>query len=200
MTRRLSAPALTAGSATRARGFNPKGKKVKSTVRAIIIPATQNIYRQAIKEGLIEIFAKAGCVVSTPTCGPCLGGHCGILADGETAITTTNRNFIGRMGSPRKFGLSGFSGSSRGLRAQRQDCPSRRSNGIIVGSPRGEAEGRPRACPKQSKLMILRGKTHKFGDDVNTDDIIAAKYLVTTDPIELGKKCMETIAPDFVKR
>ena len=80
-----------------------KGKKVKSTVRAIIIPATQNIYRQAIKEGLIEIFAKAGCVVSTPTCGPCLGGHCGILADGETAITTTNRNFIGRMGSPNSF-------------------------------------------------------------------------------------------------
>ena len=80
-----------------------KGKKVKSTVRAIIIPATQNIYRQAIKEGLIEIFAKAGCVVSTPTCGPCLGGHCGILADGETAITTTNRNFIGRMGSPKSF-------------------------------------------------------------------------------------------------
>ena len=80
-----------------------KGKKVKSNVRAIIIPATQNIYQQAIKEGLIEIFAKAGCVVSTPTCGPCLGGHCGILADGETAITTTNRNFIGRMGSPKSF-------------------------------------------------------------------------------------------------
>ncbi len=80
-----------------------KGKKVKSSVRAVIIPATQNIYKQAIKEGLIEIFAKAGCVVSTPTCGPCLGGHCGILADGETAITTTNRNFIGRMGSPKSF-------------------------------------------------------------------------------------------------
>ena len=81
-----------------------KGNKVKSTVRAIIIPATQNIYRQAIKEGLIEIFAKAGCVVSLlPPAGPCLGGHCGILADGETAITTTNRNFIGRMGSPKSF-------------------------------------------------------------------------------------------------
>src|SRR3989339_703928 len=80
-----------------------KNRKVKSTVRTIIIPATQNIYKQAIKEGLIEIFDKAGCIISTPTCGPCLGGHCGILADGETAIATTNRNFIGRMGSPKKF-------------------------------------------------------------------------------------------------
>lgn len=80
-----------------------KGRKVNSAVRAIIIPATQNVYKQAIKEGLIEIFIKAGCVVSTSTCGPCLGGHCGILADGETAIATTNRNFIGRMGSPKSF-------------------------------------------------------------------------------------------------
>lgn len=80
-----------------------KGMKVKPNVRAIVIPATQNVYKQAIKEGLIEIFVKAGCVISTPTCGPCLGGHCGILADGETAIATTNRNFIGRMGSPKSF-------------------------------------------------------------------------------------------------
>ncbi len=80
-----------------------KNKKVSSGVRAIIIPATQNIAKQAIKEGLIDIFVKAGCVVSTSTCGPCLGGHCGILADGETAIATTNRNFLGRMGSPKSF-------------------------------------------------------------------------------------------------
>ena len=80
-----------------------KNRKVKSTVRTIIIPATQKIYKQAIKEGLIEIFDKAGCIISTPTCGPCLGGHCGILAEGETAIATTNRNFIGRMGSPKSF-------------------------------------------------------------------------------------------------
>ncbi len=80
-----------------------KGRFVKSYVRAIIIPATQTIYMQAIKEGLIDIFAKAGCVISTSTCGPCLGGHCGILTEGEVAITTTNRNFIGRMGSPKSF-------------------------------------------------------------------------------------------------
>lgn len=75
-----------------------KGKKVAKNVRAIIIPATQNIYLDCIKEGLTEIFVEAGCVVSTPTCGPCLGGHMGILAKGERAVSTSNRNFVGRMG------------------------------------------------------------------------------------------------------
>lgn len=75
-----------------------KGKKVKKGVRAIIFPATQKIYLDALREGLIEIFIEAGAVVSTPTCGPCLGGHMGILAKGERAVSTTNRNFVGRMG------------------------------------------------------------------------------------------------------
>ncbi|MTI65985.1 MAG: 3-isopropylmalate dehydratase large subunit [Firmicutes bacterium] len=77
-----------------------KGKKVYKGVRTIIFPATQKIYLQALKEGLIETFIKAGAVVSTPTCGPCLGGHMGILAKEERAIATTNRNFVGRMGHP----------------------------------------------------------------------------------------------------
>ncbi len=77
-----------------------KGKKVNPNVRMIVIPATQQIYREAMKEGLIEIFIEAEAVVSTPTCGPCLGGHMGILAKGERAIATTNRNFVGRMGHP----------------------------------------------------------------------------------------------------
>lgn len=77
-----------------------KGGKVAKNVRCIIIPATQKIYLQVIKEGLAEIFVEAGCVVSTPTCGPCLGGHMGILAAGERAVATTNRNFVGRMGHP----------------------------------------------------------------------------------------------------
>ncbi|MFH1612910.1 MAG: 3-isopropylmalate dehydratase large subunit [bacterium] len=75
-----------------------KGKKVHPDVRTIIIPGTQQIYLEAIKKGFIEIFIEAGAVVSTPTCGPCLGGHMGILAPGEVAIATTNRNFVGRMG------------------------------------------------------------------------------------------------------
>lgn len=75
-----------------------EGRKVAKGMRAIVFPATQAIYLQAIEEGLIQIFIKAGCVVSTPTCGPCLGGHMGILAAGERAASTTNRNFVGRMG------------------------------------------------------------------------------------------------------
>jgi 3-isopropylmalate/(R)-2-methylmalate dehydratase large subunit len=77
-----------------------KGKKVHSRVRTIIFPATQKIYLQAMREGLLEIFIEAGAAVSTPTCGPCLGGHMGILAKGERAVATTNRNFVGRMGHP----------------------------------------------------------------------------------------------------
>lgn len=75
-----------------------KGRKVAKGIRVIIFPATQAIYLRAMQEGLLEIFIKAGAVVSTPTCGPCLGGHMGILADGERAVATTNRNFVGRMG------------------------------------------------------------------------------------------------------
>ncbi len=75
-----------------------KGNRVEKGIRVIIFPATQKIYLQALKEGLIETFIKAGAVVSTPTCGPCLGGHMGVLAAGERAVATTNRNFVGRMG------------------------------------------------------------------------------------------------------
>ena len=75
-----------------------KDRKIAKTVRTIVIPATQEVYLQAMKEGLLEIFIRAGAIVSTPTCGPCLGGHMGILADGERCVSTTNRNFVGRMG------------------------------------------------------------------------------------------------------
>ena len=75
-----------------------KGKKVKKGIRCLVFPATQKIYLDALKEGIIETFIEAGAAVSTPTCGPCLGGHMGILAKGERAISTTNRNFVGRMG------------------------------------------------------------------------------------------------------
>lgn len=77
-----------------------KGKKVHKRVRLIVIPGTQEIYRRAVREGLVDIFIEAGAAVSTPTCGPCLGGYMGILAAGERAVATTNRNFVGRMGHP----------------------------------------------------------------------------------------------------
>ena len=75
-----------------------KGKKVADGVRCIVIPATQQIYLDCMEEGLLRIFVEAGCAVSAPTCGPCLGGHMGVMAEGERAVATTNRNFVGRMG------------------------------------------------------------------------------------------------------
>ena len=75
-----------------------KGKKVAKGVRCIIIPATQRVYLDAMEEGLLKAFIEAGAIVSTPTCGPCLGGYMGILAEGERCVSTTNRNFVGRMG------------------------------------------------------------------------------------------------------
>jgi len=77
-----------------------KGRKVHPRVRCLIIPGSQQVYLDALTEGLMEIFIRAGAVVCTPTCGPCLGGHMGVLAAGERCISTTNRNFVGRMGSP----------------------------------------------------------------------------------------------------
>ena len=78
-----------------------KGKKVKKGVRTIVIPATNKIYLEAMEMGLLKTFIESGAIVSTPTCGPCLGGHMGILAEGERAVATTNRNFVGRMGHPK---------------------------------------------------------------------------------------------------
>ncbi|GAH68840.1 unnamed protein product [marine sediment metagenome] len=77
-----------------------KCRKVHPEVRCIVIPGSQEVYLEALRRGLIEIFVRAGAVVSPPTCGPCLGGHMGVLGDGERAVSTTNRNFVGRMGSP----------------------------------------------------------------------------------------------------
>ena len=76
-----------------------RGRVVNPMVRCIIIPATQDVYRQCMHEGLLDVFLDAHCAVSTPTCGPCLGGYMGVLASGERCIATTNRNFVGRMGA-----------------------------------------------------------------------------------------------------
>jgi 3-isopropylmalate/(R)-2-methylmalate dehydratase large subunit len=78
-----------------------RGRKVAPWVRCIVIPATQDIFLEALKEGLIEVFTEAGCQVSAATCGPCLGGYYGVLAEGELCVSTSNRNFPGRMGHPK---------------------------------------------------------------------------------------------------
>jgi 3-isopropylmalate/(R)-2-methylmalate dehydratase large subunit len=77
-----------------------RGKQVHPRVRCIVIPGSQSVYLEALREGLVEVFIGSGAVVSTPTCGPCLGGYMGVLAAGERCVSTTNRNFTGRMGSP----------------------------------------------------------------------------------------------------
>ncbi len=77
-----------------------KGRRVAEGVRCMVIPGSQKVFRQALEEGLMHHFIYAGCVVSAPTCGPCLGGHMGVLADKEICVSTTNRNFVGRMGHP----------------------------------------------------------------------------------------------------
>jgi 3-isopropylmalate/(R)-2-methylmalate dehydratase large subunit len=80
-----------------------RGRRVAPGVRFIVLPATPEVYKQALREGLLEIFMQSGAIIGPPTCGPCLGGHMGILADGEVCLATTNRNFKGRMGSLESF-------------------------------------------------------------------------------------------------
>ena len=96
-----------------------KGRKVADGVRCIIIPATQKIYLDAVHEGLVDIFINAGAIFSMPTCGPCLGGHMGVLGKGERAVSTTNRNFVGRMGHVESRGLPREPGRRRRQRGDR---------------------------------------------------------------------------------
>ena len=148
-----------------------KGRKVKKGIRCIVIPATQAIYLQAIEEGLVQTFIEAGAVVSTPTCGPCLGGYMGILAAGERAVSTTNRNFVVRQ-LPQQVPLPVKSQSHPNL-----------------------------ACKKWRKLIVKAlGKVFKYGDNVDTDVIIPARYLNSSDPAELATHCMEDIDKDFVNQ
>ena len=108
------------------------GRTVHPDVRCIVIPATQKVYQQCIAEGLMDIFIDAHCAVSTPTCGPCLGGYMGILAAGERAIATTNRNFVGRMGDPTNEVYLSLAGRDRRFGRARPHRPSGR-----FGSRRG---------------------------------------------------------------
>lgn len=89
-----------------------KGKQVAKNVRVMVVPATQKIFVQCIHEGLAEIFVEAGCAFNTPSCGPCMGGHMGVMAKGEKCVSTTNRNFVGRMGDTEALNLLSFSRSS----------------------------------------------------------------------------------------
>ena len=151
-----------------------KGRKVAAGVRCIVIPATQQITLDAMAEGLIQTFIEAGCAVSTPTCGPCLGGHMGVLSDGERAISTTNRNFVGRMGPV--------------------------SSEIILANPAVAAASAVAGCvadPRKRCWRCKAMKVYKYGDNVDTDVIIPARYLNAPDEKSLASHCMEDIDAGF---
>jgi 3-isopropylmalate/(R)-2-methylmalate dehydratase large subunit len=118
-----------------------KGRKAHPNVRLLVIPATQQIYAAAMREGLLDVFIDAEAAVSTPTCGPCLGGHMGVLAEGERALATTNRNFVGRMGDPKSFVyLSSPAVAAASAVAGRIVHPDR----VVAGRPPKRTSRRPR--------------------------------------------------------
>ena len=194
------------------------GGKISDNVRCVVVPATQQIYEQALKEGLLEVFTKAGCFVSGPTCGACLGMSCGVLAPGEVCVSTTNRNFPGRMGkdgmvhlvSPATAAFTAVKGvivepdldvCERALEYER--CTPVVDNVFPTGWIDGKYE-RPNYAELLSKIGVgverdFSGKVFYLPvDNVDTDQIIPAKYLTETDKEVFGKHCLEdaSIAPE----
>ena len=157
-----------------------RGRTVAPGTRLIVVPASQRVYRRALDEGLLATIVDAGGAISAPTCGACFGGHMGILAAGEVAVATTNRNFRGRMGHPR---LEGVPGQRLRRRRRRGHRRARR--------PRGGA-----------RLVSARieGRAIVLGDDVNTDNILPGPYLNLTDPEELGRHLLETYDAEIAAR
>lgn len=185
--------------------------KVADDTRCIVVPATQHIYEMALEEGLIEIFAKAGCFVSGPTCGACLGMSCGVLAPGEVCVSTTNRNFPGRMGkdgmvhlaSPATAAYTAIHGviteppiNLCELVAERERNASRIE--AVVPTDWTDKEF---VKPDYAQLLtqVGGGASKDFSgkvfylpaDNVDTDQIIPAKYLTETEKEEFGKHCLE---------
>lgn len=187
------------------------GGKISDNVRCIVVPATQHIYEQAINEGLITTFLKAGCFVSGPTCGACLGMSCGVIAPGEVCVSTTNRNFPGRMGkdgmvhlaSPATAAATAVWGEIKepGRTVCRKAIDDYiESSFLFVACPTDWKE-KEFTKPDYANLLagIGGGKQKDFSgkvfylpvDNVDTDQIIPAKYLTETKKEEFGKHCLE---------
>jgi 3-isopropylmalate/(R)-2-methylmalate dehydratase large subunit len=191
--------------------FRQTGGKVADRVRCIVVPATQHIYKQALKEGLLETFVKAGCFVSGPTCGACLGMSCGVLAPGEVCVSTTNRNFPGRMGkdgmvhlaSPATAALTAVKGviTKPGTKRCRIAVDDESHSPLFVAvCPTGWKEKESTRPDYTSLLAGIGGGQKKYfsgkvfylpADNVDTDQIISAKHLTGIKKEEFGKHCFE---------
>ncbi|MCK5084662.1 MAG: 3-isopropylmalate dehydratase large subunit [Candidatus Pacebacteria bacterium] len=202
--------------------FSQLGGKVADNVRCIIVPATRHIYERALKEGLLETFIKTGCFVSGPTCGACLGMSCGILAPGEVCVSTTNRNFPGRMGeggmvhlsSPAVAALSAIKGKISEPTIEM--CDRAREDNQVIGLSEKEAvrstdwKEKVFEEPDYGSLLELTDeKRHKdFSGkvfylpfaNIDTDQIIPAKYLTETKKSAFGKHCLEAVQASSIDR
>jgi 3-isopropylmalate/(R)-2-methylmalate dehydratase large subunit len=193
--------------------FLMKGQRIADNVRCIVVPATQRVYQQAMEEGLLKTFAEAGCFVSGPTCGACLGMSCGVLAPGEVCVSTTNRNFPGRMGQGGMVHLASPATAAVSALAGKISFPSEKDCVIAIeGSgpritPRAVARLTnwrevPVQKPDYSALQQgiagvsmprrFSGKVFYLPkSNVDTDQIIPARYLTETDKAIMGQHCLE---------
>jgi len=192
--------------------FKAMGKPVHKNIRCIIVPATAHIYGQALREGLIEIFLQAGCLISAPTCGACLGMSNGVIAPGEVCVSTTNRNFPGRMGkggmvhlaSPITAALAAVDGKITELGIELGEKVEKFVSSIIKdGTPMSLTGWKEKkAGPVDYKAMLKNignGEEKDFSGpagyapikNIDTDQIIPARYLTETDKAELGRHCLE---------
>ena len=175
-----------------------RGRKADPRVRLMVIPATQEIWLQANQEGLLQVFAEAGATVSTPTCGACLGGHMGVLGPGEVCVSTSNRNYVGRMGHrDAKVYLASPAVAAATAVMGRLAHPDEIG---VEPPPMGDPLGHQRRRGRRASGMTFEGTAHVYGDNVDTDVIIPARYLTSTDPEELAKHAMEDLDPEFATR
>jgi 3-isopropylmalate/(R)-2-methylmalate dehydratase large subunit len=175
-----------------------RGRGVAKGVRCIIIPATPKIWADALREGLLEVFITEGCIISPPSCGPCLGGHMGVLAEWERAVSTTNRNFVGRMGHPRsEIYLASPATAAKAAIYGKIGNPA--VSEITLPRVKKETGGTLAAPQKNDLSREISEKTFVYGDNVDTDVIIPARYLNASDNETLRAHCMEDIDADFSK-
>jgi 3-isopropylmalate/(R)-2-methylmalate dehydratase large subunit len=200
-----------------------RGRKVHPGTRLLVIPASDQVYRDALREGYLEVFLQAGAIIGVPGCGPCMGNHLGIPAAGETVISSANRNFLGRMGQPAASiylaspaivaasavagHISAPEGSSPRFVPPQPAMLARKAAAVAVKEEITVSLDQP-ALPGDSRMMAgcgaassdgsAAGRVWKYGDNINTDQIFPGKYTYTvTEPAEIAAHAMEDLDPIF---